>query len=167
MATTAANPPAAAARAPVSMVSLYSSPGSRRWTCRSISPGTIHFPRQSITRVPGAGAPSPFSMAAMAPSRTTSVPAVSMPDAGSRILPPTSQISAMDRFLELAGGAKQHGHADGDAALHLVEDQAARAVGEFGLDLHAAVHRSRVQDHRALLGPGEGAAGKAEVARIV
>src|SRR5690606_21625195 len=135
MATTAANPPAGAARAPVSVVSVYSSPSSRRWTCGSIRPGTIHFPRQSSTRVPGAGAPSPFSMAAMAPSRTTSVPAVSMPDAGSRILPPTSQISAMDRFLELAGGAEQDGHANGHAALHLVEDEAPAAVGDLGLDL--------------------------------
>ena len=32
-------PPAAAARVPVSMSSLYSWPGSRRWTWRSIRPG--------------------------------------------------------------------------------------------------------------------------------
>ncbi len=49
MATTVVTPPAAAARAPVAMVSFPSSPGSRRCTCRSTRPGRIHSPRQSTT----------------------------------------------------------------------------------------------------------------------
>ena len=41
MATTAVNPPSAAAREPVSTVSASSRPGSRRCVCRSTSPGAI------------------------------------------------------------------------------------------------------------------------------
>ncbi len=48
IAQTAVNPPAAAARVPVAMSSLYSCPGSRRWVCRSMSPGMTHCPRTSI-----------------------------------------------------------------------------------------------------------------------
>ena len=47
MATTAVNPPRAAARVPVSMVSASSSPGSRRCTCRSTSPGLTTHPEAS------------------------------------------------------------------------------------------------------------------------
>ena len=50
IAQTAVNPPAAAARVPVAMSSLYSCPGSRRWVCRSMRPGMTHCPRTSITR---------------------------------------------------------------------------------------------------------------------
>ena len=42
MHTTLVNPPRAAQRVPVSMVSLSLRPGSRRWTCRSIKPGTTY-----------------------------------------------------------------------------------------------------------------------------
>jgi len=49
IATTVVTPPATAARAPVEIVSLPSSPGSRRWTCRSTRPGSTHRPRQSTT----------------------------------------------------------------------------------------------------------------------
>ena len=54
MAATAVKPPAAAAWVPVRMVSLYSSPGSRRWTCMSMSPGVTTRLRASITRRPSA-----------------------------------------------------------------------------------------------------------------
>ena len=43
-------PPAAAARRPLAMSSLYSWPGSRRWACRSTKPGTTQHPAASITR---------------------------------------------------------------------------------------------------------------------
>src|SRR5437773_7728358 len=39
MQTIVVNPPAAAARAPEAIVSLWLNPGSRRWTCMSIKPG--------------------------------------------------------------------------------------------------------------------------------
>ena len=41
---TAVNPPAAAARVPLAIVSLYSWPGSRRWAWMSISPGHTTLP---------------------------------------------------------------------------------------------------------------------------
>ena len=50
-------PPAAAARVPVSMSSLYSWPGSRRWTCRSIRPGTTHRSLTSMIRAADQAAP--------------------------------------------------------------------------------------------------------------
>ena len=50
IAQTAVKPPATAARAPVATVSLYSCPGSRRCTCRSMNPGVTHLPRASIPR---------------------------------------------------------------------------------------------------------------------
>ena len=43
-------PPAAAARLPVMISSLYSWPGSRKCTCISISPGITSLPLASITR---------------------------------------------------------------------------------------------------------------------
>src|SRR3989304_1851967 len=52
MQTTEENPPAAAAAVPERMSSFHSYPGSRRWTCMSIRPGSTHFPPASITRPP-------------------------------------------------------------------------------------------------------------------
>ncbi len=48
-------PPASAAAVPVSMVSSSSKPGSRRWTCMSISPGLTILPAASITVSPPVG----------------------------------------------------------------------------------------------------------------
>lgn len=39
------NPPAAAAAVPVAIDFLYSRPGTRRCTCRSMRPGGDHSPR--------------------------------------------------------------------------------------------------------------------------
>ena len=57
IATTAVNPPSAAARAPVSIVSASSLPGSRKCTWMSTSPGATTQPSASSTRAP-AGASS-------------------------------------------------------------------------------------------------------------
>ena len=46
-------PPRAAARAPVSTVSLYSKPGSRRWTCISTRPAHTTIPLASMSFAPG------------------------------------------------------------------------------------------------------------------
>ncbi len=54
MAQTVVKPPRAAAFVPVSIVSLYSKPGSRRCVCRSTKPGVTSRPRASKTRAPGA-----------------------------------------------------------------------------------------------------------------
>ncbi len=52
MATTAVNPPSAAARAPVSTVSASSAPGWRRWVWRSTRPGATRQPPASSTVAP-------------------------------------------------------------------------------------------------------------------
>ncbi len=60
--TTAVNPPSAAARAPVSMVSASSSPGSRKCTWRSTRPGATTQPSASSTaRACSDAAPAPTS----------------------------------------------------------------------------------------------------------
>src|SRR3954454_20967807 len=51
MQTTVVNPPAAAARAPEAIVSLWENPGSRRWTCISINPGATIKPDASIVSI--------------------------------------------------------------------------------------------------------------------
>jgi hypothetical protein len=63
-------PPAAAARVPVSIVSFAAWPGSRRWTCRSTSPGATTAPRPSNTR---ACAPGRLGAGTTTPSSTASV----------------------------------------------------------------------------------------------
>ncbi|OPZ11625.1 MAG: hypothetical protein BWZ10_02168 [candidate division BRC1 bacterium ADurb.BinA364] len=68
MATIVPNPPAAAALAPVSIVSDSSNPGSRKWTCRSTKAGQTASPRASNTRASPAANPAPIS--AMRPSRS-------------------------------------------------------------------------------------------------
>ena len=49
MARMLVNPPAAAARVPVAMVSFWLPPGSRRWTCMSMRPGATMRPFASMT----------------------------------------------------------------------------------------------------------------------
>ena len=50
IAQTAVNPPAAAARAPVAIVSTSSRPGSRRWQCTSMKPGR-HDESRAVDRL--------------------------------------------------------------------------------------------------------------------
>ena len=59
----------AAARLPVSTVSASSRPGSRRWVCRSTSPGRATSPAASTTSAPGTVRESPT--AALRPSVTS------------------------------------------------------------------------------------------------
>ncbi len=82
----AVKPPAAAAAVPEAMSSLYSSPGSRRWVCRSINPGAIHSPRRSKDNAP-AGARNPLPIRVIRPSLTMTSSSRSVRDAGSRTLP--------------------------------------------------------------------------------
>ncbi len=86
MAQTVVKPPRTAALVPVSMVSLYSNPGSRRCVWRSMKPGATTRPRASNTRAPAASMPRPT--AATRPSRiSTSPPSRSTPMAGSMMWP--------------------------------------------------------------------------------
>src|SRR5204863_3496126 len=47
---------------------------------------------------------------------------------------------------------EEDGHAHGDAVGDLAGDDGAGEVGDFGSDLHAAVHRTRVHDERGVAG---------------
>ena len=55
IAQTVVKPPAAAARVPEAIVSLYSKPGSRRWAWRSTNPGATTKPAASTTSAPFGG----------------------------------------------------------------------------------------------------------------
>src|SRR3989344_4662833 len=86
IATAAVMPPASAEREPVSKVSLSSLPGSRKCTCRSMSPGVTVRPFASIFL-------SAFSLrflptAAILPSRTNTSLIASTPFFGSITCPP-------------------------------------------------------------------------------
>ena len=88
---TVVKPPAAAAREPVSMSSLYSWPGSRKWTWRSMRPGTTTLPATSISRAP-APAASPRPTSAIRPSamRTSTAASSGRSAVGSMTRPPRS-----------------------------------------------------------------------------
>src|SRR5712692_1491231 len=168
MAMTVVTPPAAAARVPEAMVSFPSSPGSRRCTCRSTNPGRTRRPRQSTTSLTARSpddTPCSRTSLILPPSMTT-VRTPSTRVAGSTTLPPSRKITGHspgqpDYTAENAfrwrgklscstQAERQSGHADRDAAVHLVHHQAALAVHHLAGQLHPPVHRAGVQDH----GPG-------------
>ena len=69
IACTAVKPPTAAAWVPVSTVSASSRPGSRRWVCRSTSPGSATSPSASTTSAPRLV--RPVETSAIVPSRSS------------------------------------------------------------------------------------------------
>src|ERR1700720_2464200 len=167
MQQTAVNPPRAAALVPVSMVSEFSCPGSRRCTCMSIKPGATTRPLASNTSAPFAREIFPGAAISemVSPSRRMSRTA-SVLDAGSRTRP--FLIRSMRGFLgfgvgfhfesgmcALRGADHQQiedGHADGDAVGDLFENGGLRAVGNFGSDFGAAVDGPRMKNQRLGLG---------------
>ena len=99
IAHTVVNPPFAAARVPLATVSLYSSPGSRRWQWRSMNPGETTIPAASNTRAPFFEGID-FSMPATFPSLISRSPTRSTPCDGSTILPPLMSIFSTHSLLE-------------------------------------------------------------------
>src|ERR1700676_522251 len=172
MQATAVKPPAAAAMVPVATVSLYSWPGSRRWTCMSISPGATTSPEASRTvrsrRSPCSPRspcpPSRSSTAATKPSSISRSWAPSRPWLGSISLPfaissrpegaPGPAVAAAvvvvaaisGRLLVHPGEQVEHGHPHRDAVRDLLEDHRVRPVGHLAGDLDAAVHRPGMHD---------------------
>ena len=145
---TAVNPPRAAARVPVSIVSEDSPPGSRRWQCKSIKPGaTIRFLASKISApwARAASCPCGATAAMRSPSSRTSRGA-SVPLAGSSTRP--LLISSMRRIpfrrRVRADHQKQQGHAHGKPVGHLLEHARLRPVGHGGIDFQAANHRPRM-----------------------
>src|SRR5262245_45225267 len=126
IAATAVNPPAAAAASPVAMVSLYSKPGSRRWTCMSRKPGATTQPWASMMRGAGRGssgarcrgARMSGSSAIILPSAIHTSRCRSIPWAGSITRPPRIRMST----LTPSQAQIQERHADGHAVRHMREN---------------------------------------------
>ena len=175
MATTQQNPPAAAARVPVSRSSLCSCPGVRRCTCGSTKAGSRWRPSPATTSASAGassvpGAPS----AAMTPSRTSTSWGASWPVRGSRTCAPRTSSVAGGAGARTSGstvialmpaGAPapavgpprarpgQHlvedRHAHDRAGLDLVEDHRLRGVDDLARQLDAAVDGPGVHEDLA------------------
>ena len=94
---TPVQPPARAARRPLSIVSLYSKPGWRRWTWTSIRPGSTSLPRASITcgaALPLA-VPRSLPICCTRPSCTSRSSVSSTPCNGSTSRPPRTSTGAV------------------------------------------------------------------------
>src|ERR1035438_3190539 len=155
MVQTEVKPPAAAAAVPVAMVSLWSWPGSRRCTWRSMKPGATISPRASnfssaLPLILFAGA-----ISATRPSLSSKSTGASMRAAGSMRWP--RLISRLFRFLsgvvisfwsssKSSNGARQNRHARGDAVMHFFQDAGLRSVGDFAGQFQASDNRTGVHD---------------------
>ncbi len=103
IAHTAVNPPAAAARVPVAIVSLSSRPGCRKWVWRSMNPGQTTSPLTSITSAPRAA--TRVSSSATSPSTRRRSRSASRERPGSITRPPLRRRrSVMPPPLPPAGG---------------------------------------------------------------
>src|SRR5450759_1948001 len=155
-------PPAAAAWLAEAKVSRWPAPGSPIKARMSIRPGAISLPRQSTTSVPSGTppAPMPFLASRITPSAIKRSPMMSRSRDGSTIRALANRIgrrsdNIMSCVRQISRQGFEHRHAHGHAHLHLFADQRLRAVGDDGIDLHAAVHRARVHHHRVGLGVGK------------
>src|SRR4051794_20389732 len=165
IACTAVNPPSAAARLPVSTVSVSSRPGSRRWVCRSTRPGSTISPAASTTAAVGTDSDSPIE--AITPSLSTRSTGCSLYRRAPliRIVMPFPPSRSARRSLRSSlAGARcdahslarpseeqvEDGHPDADAVGDLLDDRRAHRIGHLGGDLHAAVHRAGVHDDRVV-----------------
>src|ERR1700676_763951 len=157
MGHTAVNPPRAAARVPVSMVSDDSPPGSRRWQCKSINPGaTIKFDASKISAPLARTASWPCGRTAAMRSPSSKMSrAESVPLAGSITRP--LLISSMRKILfrgrvrAASGHQKKQGHAHGEAVGDLFQNAGLRPIGDGGINFEAPDHGTRMQNER--IGP--------------
>src|SRR6516164_4314291 len=164
---TTVKPPRAAARVPVSMVSEFSWPGSRRCTCRSIKPGATMKPLASNAAAPLVSAIFPVgAISAMRSPSSRISRGASVPDAGSSTRP--FLIRSMSRFLGrgfcLASegrmssfGSAGHqqvedGHAYADPVGDLLENGRARPVGDVRGDFRTAVDGAGMKNQGVGLG---------------
>src|SRR5262249_25877159 len=105
---------------------------------------------------------NPWPTAMILPSSTSTSPLPSRLVAGSsRRALVKSVLIALGSFgrrdvARFLAQRLEHRHAHGDAHLDLLADDAAiDIVGDFGVDLDAAIHRPRMHDERVGLGLGE------------
>src|SRR5215471_3995169 len=159
---TAVNPPRAAASVPVSIVSEFSWPGSRRCTCMSIKPGATTKPEASKASTPESTGNLPGGAISLTrPSFSKTSLSASVFEAGSSTRP--FLIRSMSSFLggwfassgerrmraALRGANHQQiqdGHAHGNAVGDLFEHRRLRSVRHFGSDFRATIDRARMQD---------------------
>src|SRR5499427_3937551 len=171
--TMVVTPPAAAAWLAEANVSRYSAPGSPTKARMSMSPGATTLPRQSITSVPSGtpAAPMPRLASRTTPSAIRRSPSRSRSRDGSMIRALVSRIGRrsenISRIRQIARQRLEHRHAHGDAHLDLLADQGLGAVGDAGVDLDAAVHRTRMHHQRIGLGVGELPLVEAEIGEIL
>src|SRR5467141_1791253 len=167
MQQTAVNPPRAAARVPVSMVSEDSCPGSRKCTWISIKPGATIRPLASkISASAGAAIfPAGPTSFIFSPSSRTSRGA-SVLDAGSTTRP--FLISSIGGFLgfyfergmsvslrSAAGQQIENSHANRHPVGDLFEHTRLRPVGDFRGDFDASVDRAGMQNNGVPVGAAE------------
>src|SRR5208337_2153328 len=167
MQQTAVKPPRAAASVPVSMVSEFSWPGSRRCACMSMKPGATISPQASNTSAPLAREIFPLgAISAMRSPSNRMSRGASVLDAGSRTRP--FLIRSMSRFLgfrfafyfergmrAFRGAYHQqveNGHAHRHTIGYLFEYGGARPVGHFRGNFDAAIDGAGMQDERVLFG---------------
>src|SRR5205807_1220653 len=66
--------------------------------------------------------------------------------AGARGSPGTSALGGFGQLGPTPREQVEDRHSHGNAVGHLIENHAERTVGDVGIDLHAAIHRPRMQD---------------------
>src|SRR5882724_3158592 len=154
---TAVNPPRAAARVPVSIVSEDSPPGSRRWQCKSMKPGaTIKFAASKFSAPLARSVSWPRgATAAMRSPSSKMSRGESVPLAGSITRP--LLISSMRKILfrgrvrAASGHQKKQGHANGQAVRDLFQHAGLRPVSDSRINFEAAYHGAGMQHQR--IGP--------------
>ena len=160
MQQTAVNPPRAAARVPVSMVSEISWPGSRKMAMQIDEAGSDDQAGGVEDFGVGCVDSRPLLRTMRSPSIRTS-DAASVPLAGSRMRPPVIRI--MRRFLCWVGRVRrraahkmeEQSHAHGEAVGDLLENAGLRTVGDGRIDFQAADHWAGMQDDRVGLGAAQ------------
>src|SRR5262245_23217217 len=148
MHATAVKPPPTAAAVPVATVSWCSCPGSRNWTCISMSPGQSTRSGGIATTVTPESTGRSRPIRVMRSSSIKISKAPSRPLAGSTTRPPLSSRFIFNSTRQEIQDRHAHSHAVG----HLLENDRIRPVGDLGRNLHASVHRSRMHDDHVRFG---------------
>src|SRR5450759_2367145 len=138
------NPPAAAAREPLSMVSACSNPGSRRCTCISMKPGATIIPVASNTSAFGEARLG--ATPATRPSTISTSATRSVFEDGSITLPFLITIGMLSNHLF------EHRHAHRNSVLHLVEDHRPLEIGHLAGEFAPAIDRPRMHHDGFRLG---------------
>src|ERR1700704_4708933 len=166
-------PPAAAAWLAEAKVSRWLAPGSPTKARMSISPGATILPAQLTMSVPSGtpAAPMPRLESRITPSAISTSPVMSRSREGSIRRALASRIgrrsvSMMSRVRQVAGQRFQHRHPHRHSHFHLFADQRLRAVGHDRVDLHAAVHRTRMHHQCIRFGVGELLLVEAKVVKV-